>query len=152
MHGLSRKLLISALAALALFWCGLTPAVARYADTANSRQTILLDSSQAVRREFDALNAHRVARAFADLKIGSARTTVSPEELQMMLGPEDPATAGSEDTELATVEIETRAPPGIRESAPQAQIPFGFSGIAWGFRHPTQAWRLLMPVLGGDSS
>jgi hypothetical protein len=67
------------------------------------------------------LSVRRVARAFPDIRVGSARATVSPEELQMMLGPEDLATTGSEDAEFATVEVETRAPPGIQESGPQSQ-------------------------------
>jgi hypothetical protein len=150
-HEPSRKLLASALFPLAIFCCGSTPAIARSAAATSVKQPILLGSSQAIRREFDVLNVRRVARAFADIGVGSAHATVSPEDLQMMLGPEDPATTGTEDAELATVEIETRALPGIQESGPQSQIPFGFSGMAWGFRHPTQAWRLLMPVLGSDS-
>jgi hypothetical protein len=149
-HGPSRKLLASALFALAIFCCGSMPATARYAAAASAKQPTLLGSSQAIRKEFDALNVRRVARAFADVRVGSAHATVSPEDLQMMLGPEDPATTGAESADLATVEIETRAPLGIEESGPQAQIPFGFSGMVWGFRHPTQAWRLLMPVLGSD--
>ena len=154
-----RRLFNSALIPLAILCCGFTPAVARAAASASVNQSVLLGSSQEVRKEFDELNVQRVAQAFADMKVGSAQATVSPEDLQLMLGPEDPVTARSNpaivgshtDAQLATVEIATRAPPGIHESAVQAQIPYGFAGMAWAFQHPTQAWRLLLPVLGGDS-
>jgi hypothetical protein len=150
---------MSSILPLAILCCGLTPAIALGADAAGVKQGVLLGSSRAIRREFDVLNVRRVSRAFADVRVGTARATVSQEVRQMMLGREDPAITGSEnaefgseeDAELTTPEIETRAPPGIQESGPQAQIPFGLSGIAWGFEHPTQAWRLLMPVLGSDS-
>ena len=154
-----RRLFNSALIPLAILCCGSIPTVARAAASASANQSVLLGSSQEVRKEFDELNVQRVAQAFADMKVGSAQATVSPEDLQLMLGPEDPVTARSNpaivgsrtDAQLATVEIETRAPPGIHESAVQAQIPYGFAGMAWAFQHPTQAWRLLLPVLGGDS-
>jgi hypothetical protein len=36
---------------------------------------------------------------------------------------------------------------GVRERPLQAQIPLGLAGVAWGFRHPGEAWRLFLPVL-----
>ncbi len=154
-----RILFVAAVFPAAIFAGALIPAVSYAAAAPDSAtKSVLLGSSQEVRREFDRQNVRRVARAFADLKVGSQRTTVSQEDLQMMLGPEDPAVAGSGDTQsapgekqLATVEIETRVPPGIQESAVQAPIPYGFEGMLWGVRHPTQAWRLVMPVLGSGT-
>jgi hypothetical protein len=152
MKNRNRRLMSSAGVPVAVICCGFIPAIANCAASGSMKQAILLGSAQQIRRQFDVLNVRRVAHAFADVNVGSARTTVSPEELEMMLGPQNPASAGSENAELTTVEIETRTQPGIRETGIQARVPFGIAGIAWGSRHPTKAWRLLVPILGDDQT
>src|SRR5689334_4663806 len=116
----SRPLVTSLLLALTLVGIAPSHAIAKSEGT-------LLGSSGAIRGEIDAMKVRRVARAFSDIRVGTAPATVSPEELSMMLGPEDPVTAGSEQRkELTTVEIETRNLASLHEPAVQAQIPFGF--------------------------
>ena len=113
-------------------------------------QSILLGTSQTIKHQFEAAKQRRVQRAFAGLQVGSAPAVVSPQELQMMLGPEDPA-VDPEEEDLDSVDIEARLYPGMSESSAQAEVPYGFAGIAWGLRHPQQAWRLLLPVLESRS-
>jgi hypothetical protein len=165
------KSLTPASFAVAILCCGVTPAAGVCAASGSSaarglsaapdssQQSVLLGSSQAISEEFEAAKARDVAHAFADVQVGSGRAAVSPEELQMMLGAAKTATAGSQDgaarsknAELATVEIESGASSGIHESAVAPQVPFGFRGMAWALQHPTQAWRLVLPVLGADES
>lgn len=43
--------------------------------------------------------------------------------------------------------VEIRAPQEVREPPRTEPIPFGVAGIVWGFQHPTQAWRLFLPVV-----
>lgn len=112
--------------------------------------SILLDTSQSIKRQFEAAKQRRVRRAFAGLQVGSAPAVVSPEDLQMMLGPEGPAVDPDEE-DLDNIEIEARLYPGTSESSTQAEIPYGFAGIAWSLRHPQQAWRLFLPVLESRS-
>lgn len=72
-----------------------------------------------------------------DLHLGPTARYLTPAEIQ--------AAVGNPDAPLPTVVID--APSGITESAVSARIPFGIAGIAWGFRHPTQGWRLILPVI-----
>jgi hypothetical protein len=146
--------------------CGLTAFAAPAARAVALRNSegssgVLLGTSQDLRSEFAIRDARRVASAFAGLQVGSARATVSPEELAMMFGsPQPPEAPGAGSpvanrpgsADLTTVEIDSRARRGIVESAPQASIPFGLAGIAWAIRHPSQAWRLVLPVMAGDSN
>jgi hypothetical protein len=75
-----------------------------------------------------------------DLRLGDPARYLTPEQLRIALG--------GTDQPLESVEIEIRAPRGVRESPLQAPIPFGFAAIAWGIRNPSEAWRLFLPVLG----
>ena len=66
------------------------------------------------------------------------------EELRIVLGVGRVCLNGS-DRALETVEI--RAPQEVHESPREVSVPFGLAGIVWGVRHPTQAWRLFLPVI-----
>jgi hypothetical protein len=72
-----------------------------------------------------------------DLQLGPTARYLTPAQIQ--------AAVGNADAPLPTVEID--APSGITESAVSAPIPFGIAGVAWGFRHPRQGWRLILPVI-----
>lgn len=86
----------------------------------------LADANGVARQQIDQL----------DLRLGSNARYMTPARIRDAIGePREP---------LPTVEID--APSGIRQSAVSAQIPFGIEGIFWGFRHPSQAWRLVLPV------
>jgi hypothetical protein len=106
----------------------------------NGPEGPLLMSSRSIERQVDGVITRRVKRNLANLKPAPAANVISPEELEDSLGREN----AQHQLEL---EIEVRAPPGLREQPVQAQIPFGLAGLAWGVRHPGQAWRLLLPVL-----
>lgn len=107
----------------------------------------LLLSSRPIEQQVDAAVARSVRRKLATLPFGPSATVISPGELEECLGSDD---GGQQfDEQLNEVEIEVRAPPDLREPPLQAQIPLGLAGLAWGIRHPTQAWRLILPVLVG---
>ena len=112
--------------------------------------SILLGTSQPLTQQFEAAKQSRVQRDFAGLRVGSAPAIVSPEELQMMLGPEDPVVDPDEE-DLDSVETEARVYPGTSESSTEAEIPYGLAGIAWSLRHPGRSWRLFLPVLESRS-
>jgi hypothetical protein len=66
----------------------------------------------------------------------STRGDLTPAQVRAAMGePGEP---------LPTVEIE--APSANCECSASATIPFGIAGIFWGLRHPSGAWRLILPV------
>src|SRR2546430_2473007 len=91
---------------------------------------------------------HGLVLGRSRLRIGPATTVISPQELQTLLGGNVPESRENTQKALEEVEIEVRAPPGVPERPLQAQIPLGLAGLLWGIRHPSQAWRLFLPVLG----
>jgi len=105
-----------------------------------------LASSSAIERQVDAATRYRTLQGLAALRFEPSATLVSPEELDTRLGHnlQDP---DSRAEPLDEIEIAARAPPGVREQPLQSQTPLGLAGIAWGFQHPGEAWRLLLPVL-----
>lgn len=107
---------------------------------------LVLGSSRSI--EWHAVKRSKVTRALNGLKIGPATTVISPQELQTLLGRNVPESRENAQKALDEVEIEVRAPPGVPERPLQGQIPLGLAGLPWGIRHPTQAWRLFLPVLG----
>ena len=89
--------------------------------------------------------ADQVRRALdLDLSFGHHGRYLTEEELRIVLGGGRVSLNGS-DRALETVEI--RAPQPVHESPREVSVPFGLAGIVWGVRHPTQAWRLLLPVI-----
>ena len=105
----------------------------------------LLLSSRPIEQQVDAAVARSVRRKLATLPFGPSATVISPDKLEDFFGSDD---GGQQfDEQSNEVEIEVRAPRGLPEPPLQAQIPLGLAGLAWGIRHPAQAWRLILPVL-----
>ncbi len=110
---------------------------------------VLLMPSQPIERQVDADKRRRVSHQLAGLHVGPAGRVISPGDLQILLGENLPGSPKHRAYELDEVEIEVRAPYGVPERPPQAEIPLGLAGLAWGLRHPSQAWRLFLPVMAG---
>ena len=85
-----------------------------------------------------------VLRRVLDLSLGDGGSYyLSARQLRVMPG--GPFRLNGSGEPLETVEI--RAPQEVREPPHGAPIPFGLVGIVWGVQHPTQAWRLFLPVV-----
>jgi hypothetical protein len=110
-------------------------------------QGVLLASSRSIEAQIDVVRRRQVMRTLAGVRFGPGATVISPEELDSLLGPNLTETPASPDNQLDEVEIEVRGPRGVHEEALQSQIPFGLAALGWGAEHPSQAWRLLLPVL-----
>jgi hypothetical protein len=67
-------------------------------------------------------------------------------------GHESGALPGAERLKLDGNEVEEHPLPGIREDSVQAPIPFGLGAIGWGLSNPSQAARVLLPVLGPSAA
>lgn len=111
--------------------------------TPSPRSAILERSSGPLVKPIEQAKADRVRRVL-DLSLGDGGSYyLSGRQLRVMLG--GPFRLNGSGEALETVEI--RAPQEVREPPHGAPIPFGLAGIVWGARHPTQAWRLIMPVV-----
>ena len=100
-------------------------------------RSVVLDALSAqVKDQLDREVASRVEPRL-DLRFGARARYLTPEELRTALG--------SSDEPIESVAIHGRQ--GVKESPLQAAIPYGLGGIAWGIRHPSQAWRTAFPVL-----
>jgi hypothetical protein len=110
-------------------------------------QGALLGSSRSIKTRVDAAERRRVLHSLAKLQFGPVTTVISPDELDNRLGANLTKTPASPENPLDEVEVETRVLPGVREQPLQSQIPFGLAAVTWGFRHPSQVWRLFLPVL-----
>ena len=102
-------------------------------------------SSETIKGQVEALQKREVLRRLRGLPAGPVTTAISPRELQNLVDRnmlDNSANAG-----YRTDEIVVRAPPAVSERPLQSQIPVGLAGIGWGIRHPSQAWRLFLPVL-----
>jgi hypothetical protein len=130
--------------------CGLLTASAAAApNTGSSGQGVLLMPSQPIERQVDAHQRRRVSQQLAELHFGPSGRVISPENLQILLGEDLPESPENHAYELDDVAIEVRASYGVSERPPHAEIPLGLAGLAWGVCHPSQAWRLLLPVMAG---
>jgi len=106
---------------------------------------VLLLSSRPIEQQVDENIRCNVQRRLASLPVGPSATVISANELD---GLRDHHAAGQQfDKQLDEVELEVRAPRGLPEPPVEATIPFGLAGLAWGVRHPSEAWRLILPVL-----
>jgi len=74
-----------------------------------------------------------VARKRLDLKAPALNRVLSPSQIESLTSRPDDVSEGAE-----TVAVE-----GTRNE--RIIAPSGFRGLAWGMRHPTQAWRLFVP-------
>jgi len=136
--------------------CLMTARAAGAATAPSAASGALLLSSEAIQQQVDAGNRARVMHLLAAVHAGPAAGVISSRQLQNLLG-EDLAESPQQRTctldeleiecTLDELEIEVRAPRGVPERPLQAQIPLGLAGLAWGLRHPAQAWRLFLPVL-----
>lgn len=84
------------------------------------------------------------ARVPLDLKITDITQLFSPEELRAAIGTQQtgvPEIASVE--QLDTVIVET---PDNTVVKAKSDLPLGFAAMAWGVQHPTQLWRLFLPV------
>lgn len=113
--------------------------------------SVFLASPDPIKRQVDAAERRRVLHNLAALQFGPVASIISPAELDTRLGPTLRETPASPENHLDEVEVETRAPPGVQEQPLESQIPFGLAAIAWGFRHPSEAWRLFLPVMSGTA-
>ncbi|HLZ96952.1 MAG TPA: hypothetical protein VKP66_03345 [Steroidobacteraceae bacterium] len=104
--------------------------------------------SRTAEQQIDAEKHPRVLRQLTQLRAGPARAVIPPEDLHNLLGKNFPESLGAA-CDLNEVEIGVRAPRGVPERPLQARIPMGLAGLAWGVRHPSQAWRLFLPVVAG---
>jgi hypothetical protein len=130
--------------------CGLlTASAAAGPNTGSAGPGVLLLPSQPIERQVDADRRRRVLQQLASLHVGPAGRVISPQDLQILLGENLPESPENHAYELDEVDIEVRAPYGVSERAPQAGVPMGLAGLAWGLRHPSQAWRLFLPVIAG---
>jgi hypothetical protein len=135
------------LSVLALGWL-VTASAAAGLNTGSAGAGVQLMPSQPIERHVDADKHRRVLHQLAELQVGPASGVLSPEDLRELRSgnlPDSPENA----YDLNDVEIEVRAPRGVPECPLQAQIPLGLAGLAWGARHPGQAWRLFLPVMPG---
>jgi hypothetical protein len=130
--------------------CGLFTASAAAGPNAGSGGPgVLLTPSQPIERQVDADRRRHALHQLAQLHVGPAGKVVSPEYLQILLGENLAESPENHAYELDELEIEVRAPYGVPELPRQAEIPMGLAGLAWGLRHPGQAWRLVLPVIAG---
>lgn len=81
-------------------------------------------------------------------------TTVPVQQARIQLGQNYPQPStetadrtGGNRLQWDEVEVQQNALPGIPENSDQAEIPFGFAGVAWSVRHFGEAERLFLPVL-----
>ena len=104
--------------------------------------------SRPVEQQVDAEKHPGVLRQLTQLRVGPARGVIAPEDLRNLLGKNFPESLGG-DHGLNELEIEVRAPRAVPQRPVQTRIPMGLAGLAWGVRHPSQAWRLFLPVVAG---
>ncbi|MDE2136968.1 MAG: hypothetical protein KGJ68_05990 [Gammaproteobacteria bacterium] len=120
------------------------------AEAANAKApAVLLASSEPIRAGVHARQRRRVLHQLAALQFGPVATVVSPEQVEHARDAADTASPPGPDKRL--LEVEVAASPGpIARPALQSRIPFGLEALAWGARHPRQAWRLFLPILPAD--
>jgi len=106
---------------------------------------VLLLPSRSVEQQVDAAVARNVRHRLASVPFGPSPTVISANELEDFIGGD--ATRQQFDGQLDEVELQARARRGLLEPPVEAKIPFGFAGLAWAIRHPSEAWRLILPVL-----
>ena len=127
--------------------CLMTARAAGAATAPSAASGALLLSSEAIQQQVDAGNRARVMHLLAAVHAGPAAGVISSRQLQNLLGEDLAENPQQRTCTLDELEIEVRAPRGVPERPLQAQIPLGLAGLAWGLRHPAQAWRLFLPVL-----
>lgn len=113
---------------------------------AREPQAVLLASSKSMKTGVDAAERRRVVHTLAALQFGPVATVISPQELDAAVDSESP---DSPDNQLLEVEVKARPPPRAQQEPLQSQIPFGLAAIVWGIRHPSEAWRIFLPIPSG---
>lgn len=136
-----------ALAPVLLMLSAGDPATAATAPTAAAAQapSVLLASSKSVKRGVDARHQRSVLRRLAALQFRPAASVISAEQLEAARDTSFTASPPGTDKPLPEVDVAASRRP-LTQPPLQSQIPFGIWAIVWGVRHPTQAWRLFLPI------
>ena len=113
---------------------------------AREPQAVVLGSSKSIKTGVDAAERRRGVYSLAALQFGPVATVVSQQELDAAVDSESPA---SPDNQLPEVEVEARAPLRAQQEPLRSQIPLGLAAIVWGIRHPSEAWRIFLPIPSG---
>jgi hypothetical protein len=143
----TRSLIAAVLGALLLTLTGVARAhQSALMPSAEAGTGVLLGSSDSIARQVEAKKRREVLRQLADVHVGTQGRILSAQDLEILL--DGDANTSDVDRGLDTVEVEARVFQGIREQPSQTTVPFGAAGIVWAVRHPSQAWRLMVPVLG----
>lgn len=130
--------------------CLLGPLTARESAAASrslDASALLLSTDVPIEQQVEAAEGRRVIRRLTNLQVGPVGREVTPQELQGWRGSIPPDSPENATLQHEEVEIAAQVPPGVPERALQARIPFGIAGLVWGFCHPREAWRLVLPVL-----
>jgi len=101
------------------------------ARTLPAAASVLLGSSQQVAKQADQARARGV-RAALDLRLPDPERYLTSQMLRVAQGSEG---------ELTDVEVQASPVAPVEEP-----IPYGLAAIYWGICHPSQSWRLLLPV------
>jgi len=144
---------IRALTIAVLGWLISTPAVnaesvdqgSKSAAAQESRdvQGIFLGSAEPFKTAVDAAVGKRVRQALAGgLNPQGESVYLTAEQLQASLGTAD---LHPNNERMESVDVEIVAPRALQEDSGEA-IPFGLASLIWATSHPSQAWRLLVPV------
>lgn len=79
-----------------------------------------------------------------DLKVADVSKLFSPAELREAMGTQQTGLPEvSSASQLDTVIVETGDNQVVKA---KTDLPLGFAAMAWGVQHPTQLWRLFVPV------
>lgn len=113
---------------------------------AGEPQAALLSSSESIRAEADAAERRRLLHSLPVLRFRPVTTAISPQELDASLAANPTASPASPENRLPEVDVEARPPRGAQQAPLQSRIPFGLAAIVWGFRHPSEAWRIFLPI------
>jgi len=112
---------------------------------AQEPQAVLLSSSESIQAEVDAAERRRLLHSLPVLRFRPVTTAISPQELDASLAANPTASPASPENRLLEVDVEAR-PPRAQQAPLQSRIPFGLAAIVWGFRHPSEAWRIFLPI------
>jgi len=103
-------------------------------------------SSQSIEAEIDAAERRRVLHSFSALRFRPVTSAISPEQLDATLGASPTASPANPANPLPEVDVQARAPPRAPPAPLQSRIPFGLAAVVWAFRHPSEAWRIFLPI------
>jgi hypothetical protein len=112
-------------------------------------QSVLLASSQTIKTRVDAAERRRVLQRLSALQFGPIAGVISAEELDTGPSKNPMESSAGSDSQLLEIEVKASGPPRAQAKPLQSPIPFGLAAIVWGFRHPSEAWRIFLPIRSG---